>query len=523
MVGLDGGGWPFALGFTMVSLALVALGYIRTRQILRFRDRMLKGQELEIAFHRKAIHEYALVTITDTDGTIVDVNPKFLSTLGYRREDLIGRPHRELHVPEEAEISDIIREGTRRGAMWSGHTQMLRADGTVALTQTTVVPLINEQGEHVKNMSLRVDITKNQAEKNEKLVTSAFTKMLEAVVVHDPQTFKIVYMNEFALHEHGWTTAEAETKTMWDTIYVPDREIMRGLCEQIDRDGKSTMVLETPGQDRTYEARSYDISVGGSEQRVLTIFRDVTQNVVLERERNHLVSVITHELRTPLTSIKGSLGLLDASAFGPMSTDAKSLVSIALRNSDRMLELIRDILEAEKAGEIEASGGLRPVDLSAAVDAAITANLGYGAQLGIEFVNPGTEPELWVLGDDGVFAQILANLMSNAAKFSPDGGAVKVWAERDGAQAVLLVRDNGNGIPAELQPRLFDRYTQAGSGERGQGHSSGLGLSIVKAQVERLGGKIDFETSPAQGTCFRVSLPLATNESRPFGEIAASA
>lgn len=512
MVGFEDNGWLLALGPTIVSISLVVLGIIRTRQILQFRDRILRGQELEIAFQRKALHEYALVTVTDTTGAIVDVNAKFLSALGYRREDLLGTQHRSLYVEDEVEISDEIRDTTRHGRMWSGETHIRRADGTVALTQTTVVPLIDEQGRHVKNLSLRVDITKHQAQKNEKLVTSAFRNMLDAVVVHDPHTYNIVYMNDFALKEHGWTMEEAETKSMWDTQYVPDKDVMLALCRGINRDGKNTMVLETPGHDRIYEARSYDISVGHAEPRVLTLFRDVSQNMRLERERNHLVSVITHELRTPLTSIKGSLGLLDASAFGPMSTEAKSLVTIALRNSDRMLTLIRDILEAEKAAQTDPTDGVEPIELSDIVDSAIAANHGYGTQLGIDFVNPGSDPDIWVMASEGVLAQILGNLMSNAAKYSPDGGAVEVWATREGDHAVLHVRDGGKGIPEDLQPRLFDRYTQAGSGERGSFHSSGLGLSIVKTLVDKLGGAIEFETGPTKGTCFYVRLPLAPEE-----------
>jgi PAS domain S-box-containing protein len=505
-------GWLFGLGFTVVSISLLALGIIRTRQILHFRDRILKGQELEIAFQRKALHEYALVTVTDTNGAIVDVNAKFLSALGYKRDDLIGRQIGSLYVADEVEISDEIRVSTRHGRMWSGETHIRRADGSVALTQTTVVPLIDEQGRHVKNLSLRVDITKHQAQKNDKLVTSAFRNMLDPVVVHDPQSCAIVYMNNFALDEHGWTMEEAETKSMWETLYVPDRQVMTALTRGIGRDGKNTMILEAGGHDRIYEAHSYDISVGHAEPRVLTLFRDVSQNMRLERERNNLVSVITHELRTPLTSIKGSLGLLDANAFGPMSTEAKSLVNIALRNSDRMLELIRDILEAEKAAQTDFTDGIEPIELGEIVDASIAANRGYGTQLGIEFENPGTEADIWVMGTEGVFAQILGNLMSNAAKYSPEGSVVKVWATREGDHAVLHVRDHGTGIPEDLQPRLFDRYSQARTGERGDLHSSGLGLSIVKTQVDKLGGAMEFETSPTMGTCFYVRLPLAPEE-----------
>ncbi len=134
------------------------------------------------------------------------------------------------------------------------------------------------------------------------------------------------------------------------------------------------------------------MTVSSDTHRILTMFREVTQSVELERERNRLISIITHELRTPLTSIKGALGLLDSCAMGPMPAEAKNLVGIALRNSDRMLDLIAQILEAEKAEHDAGNIPLEPVNLAEVIRSAISANQGYGTELGITFRDPCDTP-----------------------------------------------------------------------------------------------------------------------------------
>jgi len=518
---IDTAAFP-VIGVGIAAFGLAALGYVRTKDMLKQQRRALQGLDLEFSFEKKAIDEHSLTTVTDTHGIILDVNTKFLDTFGYKREDLIGRHMKSIYFEDDVALSEEIRLKTPQGQIWTGETRLKRADGSLAFTQTTVVPLIDENGHHVKNLTLRIDVTRFRAKENEKLITSVFDNMLDAVVLHDPETASIIYMNDFALADNGWSRKEAMARTLWDTIYVTAPEKMAGVCDCIKRDGKCTVVLDEPDTDWTYEARSYAVNVEGGESRVLTIFRDVTQSVEMERERNRLVSVITHELRTPLTSIKGSLGLLEAGSFGPMSTEAKSLVNMALRNSDRMLELIREILDAERAEKTRSTPEFRPVNLGDCVDAAIHANLGYGSQLGIDFVNPGSSGNLWVMGDEAHIQQILSNLMSNAAKFSPDGAPVFVSATQEGDHAVLHVQDQGSGIPENLQQGLFDWFSDSVQSERGGVHGSGLGLAIVKSLVDKLNGEIDFDTEAGKGTCFHVRLPVLAEKQERRSRISAA-
>lgn len=143
---------------------------------------------------------------------------------------------------------------------------------------------------------------------------------------------------------------------------------------------------------------------------------------------------------------------------------------------------------------------------------ALEDNHAFGSQLGVSFWLVHTDPGLRVLGDPHRLLQLMANLLSNAAKFSPPGGIVEITVERKDDQARVSVRDCGPGIPEDFRPRIFTRFAQADSSATRQRGGTGLGLSICKALIETMGGAIGFTTitAPAtgHGTTFYFELPL---------------
>ena len=234
----------------------------------------------------------------------------------------------------------------------------------------------------------------------------------------------------------------------------------------------------------------------------------------LAQAQSDFISTVSHELRTPLTSIRGALSLLAGGVAGPLPEPSRALVDIALRNSERLLALINDLLDIQRieSGNLELN--LTEVDLTPLVEQALEDNQAFGAQLGVTFRLIRGEPELRVLGDRNRLLQLMANLLSNAAKFSPPQGSVEIDVERLDGRARVSVHDHGQGIPEEFRPRIFSRFAQADSSSTRQKGGTGLGLSICKALVERMGGSITFETSSEaeaatdHGTTFHFELPL---------------
>ena len=187
------------------------------------------------------------------------------------------------------------------------------------------------------------------------------------------------------------------------------------------------------------------------------------------------------------------------------------MLEIALRNCERLILLIGDILDMEKieAGKVDYDMGT--VDVRVLVADALEANKGYGEQYGVTIIfdAPEVGMDFLVEGDDARLMQVLSNLISNAAKFSPKGADIKISVVRKEEMVRISVSDQGPGIPVRSQSQIFQKFFQAdGSSTREKG-GTGLGLSISKAIVEHHNGSIDFDTKVGKGTTFYFDLPVA--------------
>lgn len=249
-------------------------------------------------------------------------------------------------------------------------------------------------------------------------------------------------------------------------------------------------------------------NAAGQAQRMVGINYDVTGRKQVERMKNEFISTVSHELRTPLTSIRGALGLVIDGFAGEVPEQAREMINIAHNNSERLVRLINDILDMEKIEAGKMTLELRPVELRSLLERAVADNAGYASEHQVRFEIRGRVPELQVYVDHDRMLQVLANLLSNAAKFSPAGETVAVSAVLANGSARISVEDRGPGIPEEFQQRIFGKFAQADSSDTRQKGGTGLGLSITKAIVESHGGTIGFDTSADKGTVFHFDLPV---------------
>jgi signal transduction histidine kinase len=182
-------------------------------------------------------------------------------------------------------------------------------------------------------------------------------------------------------------------------------------------------------------------------------------------------------------------------------------LGMAKQNSERLATLINDILDIEKIESGRMEFRLDPIAIRPLLERAVALNAPYAEKLGVRF-ELGTAEDAITSGDEDRLLQVLTNLMSNGAKFSPKGSAVTVSGlTRDGFVRVA-VADQGPGVPEEFRDRIFGKFAQAdGSDTRSKG-GTGLGLSISRAIVEKLGGKMDYESTPGKGATFYFELPL---------------
>ena len=237
------------------------------------------------------------------------------------------------------------------------------------------------------------------------------------------------------------------------------------------------------------------------------LIRDQTIRSNVDKMKNEFVSTVSHELRTPLTSIRGSLGLLSSPAFQDLPEKAEELIQIALDNSERLNRLIDDILDIEKIESGEMDFNMRPLSLSAIVEQTIEANRGYADLFGIDLVNGSSPGSSRVMADPDRLLQVLANLISNAIKFSSKGSKVIVRSIDRGPYQRIEVQDFGRGISENFRDRVFTRFAQEDSSDTRRKGGTGLGLNITQKIIRRLGGKLDFESTLGEGSSFFFELP----------------
>jgi signal transduction histidine kinase/Na+/proline symporter len=237
----------------------------------------------------------------------------------------------------------------------------------------------------------------------------------------------------------------------------------------------------------------------------------------LDRLKSDFLSTVSHELRTPLTSIRSfSEILLRYDVDNP--EQRRKFIGIISAEADRLSRMINELLDLSKieAGRVEFN--VEPVGLEQAILKALDVARPLFAERGV-IARPDVEKGMaLVLADPDRLQQVLANLLSNAAKFAPPESEVLVSGRRRGGFAVVSVADRGTGIPHDRREEVFERYRQVRDPQKAHPLGTGLGLSISREIVERLGGQIWVESEPGEGATFSFTLPLAAplDESTPI-------
>jgi PAS domain S-box-containing protein len=324
----------------------------------------------------------------------------------------------------------------------------------------------------------------------------------------------------------GYTAEELKARPFVEFVHPDDRGATSTEAQQLSSGG-GTLDFENRylAKDGTWRWLSWRSSVNQERELIYAVARDIQDRKRVEQMKNDFVSVVSHELRTPLTSIRGSLGLIAGGVAGELPEKARQLVEIAAKNCERLVRLVNDMLDVEKIESGTMGFRFAALELMPLVEQAVDVNRAYAEELGVELriVAPVEGARIWADADR--ILQVMTNLLSNAAKFSPRDGMVEIAVRRGEAGRLLIsVTDHGKGISPEFQPRVFERFAQADSSSTRQKGGTGLGLSISKAIVERHGGRIGFESEPGT-TTFTFELPeLAKSwpEKADSGEMASA-
>ncbi|HTU84476.1 MAG TPA: ATP-binding protein [Solirubrobacteraceae bacterium] len=258
-------------------------------------------------------------------------------------------------------------------------------------------------------------------------------------------------------------------------------------------------------RDRTLAVTAAHL--GDQRAGLVWTVRDMSERARLERAKSEFVATASHELRSPLTSIKGFVELLERSS-DEMSDRQREFVEIILKSTDRLVELVNDLLDVARIEADHVEINRRPIDVGEVVQEVvelITPRMAGKGQRLTSYAAPVLPP---ALADPGRVRQIVANLLTNAHLYTPEGGTIHVGVEPDRAWVEIVVEDSGVGMNQEELAHIFDRFYRAGN-RSSSNPGTGLGLSIVKSLVDLHFGQISVDSEPGRGTIFRVRLPAA--------------
>lgn len=224
-----------------------------------------------------------------------------------------------------------------------------------------------------------------------------------------------------------------------------------------------------------------------------------------EQRKQEFVSIVSHDLKTPLTSLQMFLSMLGEGFYGELNEKGKQNVEACERSTDRLLNLIRDLLDIERLSAGKMDLEIKPVSISDVINRSVEAVEHFAQEQGVKLAVP--ENDAQALGDSDRLVQVLVNLLSNSIKFSPPGGQVEVTVKQSDGFVEVRVIDQGRGVPEHMREAIFERFKQVDIKDAKEKKGTGLGLPICKAIVEQHNGSIGVESEDGKGSTFWFRLP----------------
>jgi PAS domain S-box-containing protein len=337
-----------------------------------------------------------------------------------------------------------------------------------------------------------------------------FEDSIEPMLITDWEG-RILEANRQAILLSGYTSEKLHTLTIdqlhevnWNRTGV-EFEILRQdrTCSyesSLHRDDESHTPIEV-------HARRVEFDETDAVQWIL---HDITERKELDNLREDLTAMIYHDLRSPLANIVSSLDVLVSMVREEEKDTVQAILKIAENSTDRIQRLVSSLLDVNRLESGQPVADQKVVDTIALVQQAVrdVEPVARGRRQTVSANLPGELPPVWV--DEDMAQRVLINLMENSVKFTPTNGHIEAGAEDEGQWVHLWVKDNGPGVPAAEQERIFDKFTRL----RGSNKSSGLGIGLAFCRLAVLGhgGKIWVESESGKGSVFHFTFPVATEE-----------
>jgi PAS domain S-box-containing protein len=496
----------------------------------------------DVTEQRKAEHERArlaaivqfswdAMATKDLNGIIQTWNAGAERLLGYKAKEIIGKSVTTIipadRMNEETEILSRLRRGQpyeRR------ETIRVAKDGRPIHVSLSVSPLKDSEGNVIGASKILHDISdilaaRDALAKESELFATTLRSIGDAVIVTDAEGH-ITFVNPEAERLTGWPQSDAAGKLLPDVFRIVNEQTRNSVENPVDKVLRSggtvglanhTILIDRDGIERPIDDSAAPIiRAEGEHLGVVLVFRDITERKRAEKalqeeaqRKDEFLAILSHELRNPLAPIGIAVEILQR--IGSSNPQFKQLCGIVDRQTKQLTRLLDDLLDISRISSGKILLKKEYVDLSLAVSSAVES---VGPQISSKSHNLTTEipsAPLFVYGDSVRLSQVVANLLSNAARYMDRGGRVVLKLERQGPNAVICVRDYGIGISSDQILRIFDMFTQV---DHSLGHGQGglgVGLSLAKQLVNLHGGTLEASSEGlGKGSEFTVRIPIAT-------------
>lgn len=474
-----------------------------------------------------AASEVSIIAI-DTSGIIQLANKGAVSMLGYQADELIQQQsltilHDQVEVATRAaELTqqygesvlgvDVFTIEARRYGYERRRWIYQCKNGSELLVQVIVTPMRDEQDNITGYLCLGHDITMQEQMTFE---LNQFFNLSQSLLCISSPTGYFVRVNKAFNQVLGHSEADLLSQPILHFIHPEDMTKTQVELANIEQ-GKvsANFTNRLRHKDGHYVSVEWFTAIDPDSGKLYSAAQDITERLKLEQLKSEFISTVSHELRTPITSISGALGLVLSGVVGQVAEESKQLLNIASSNCKRLANLINDLLDIEKlhAGKMQvelATHFLLPL-LTRAIDENQTYSIKQALQLSLQLP---PEAEHWqVRVDEFRFLQIMANLISNAIKFSPENSEVIISATMQQSMLVVAVTDFGSGIAEHYKSQIFEKFSQADASDAREKGGTGLGLALSKQLAEAMSGTISFDSTEGEGSTFYVHFPAVNRQ-----------
>ena len=380
----------------------------------------------------------------------------------------------------------------------------------------------DEQGNPVRVLGTMIDITPLETALE---LAEARRAGLEMLVTNAPVAMAILtldgtfmLLNDACYALFGYAAGQLEQKKVWQ---LSGEKTLKNLRAEVERLlAGSTSISRVEEKYVRPNGEVIDIAIRISiyrrehinDSRLIVQMVDITEAKRLEALKNDFVATVSHELRTPLASVHGALRLLAGAISDGASEKVEKLLGMASRNSERLTQVVDDLLDFQKLTAGHFSVEITQVDAIDIVRQTVMDNEPFANKFDVSVSVDAPEHPIIVHADAQRLKQVITNLLSNASKFSVCGTTVEVKAAVDEGAFLISVTNSGRGISPEFGKRLFEPFSQQAEHLTRDREGTGLGLAISKELVENMGGEIGYSSQINVQTTFWVRLPLAAEQ-----------